>query len=426
MPARQAVFNGASDTYIVSDDGLNVYQKTLQDLVYPWLDERDGRNMMFLLSGTTVKVSTDGGDTVTTLSGSLPRAHSNACLKTRTGIYLVGLAASEGVGVQVARSVNGGSSWSTVTLDTDIVGASHVFFGSLIECDDGSILAHRRPNGGLNNFVRVYRSTDDGATWTTTHDPSAPDGSSLGAMSNIRGVILLANGDGVSNLRLWRSTDNGGSWTQVLNAGGRQLFDANSSVRSVFALKTDGTRIYFYTSTTPGAERYYSTDQGASWTLESLPAENVNIWGIISTASALFITRDVSGVRLFKSVDDGQTQTEVSVNGYAQFSTFNLRIERTLAATAVGVAALSATVVHPIAMAAQAVGAVTVSFLYSPFNETRDPDIPDSPFPPGSGEIGQGGFAGKWRPIGRIRQGSGTKLGAYTTSWLERHRRRNA
>ena len=323
MPVRRAAFTDGSDNFYVSDDGLNVVTKPLTAVTYLWLDERDGQTMMFFtIPDTTVRVSTDGGDNISALSGSLPRAHANACIKTRTGVYLVGLVNSSGVGVQLSRSTNGGASWSTVTVDSTVSGSSRVHYGSFIECDDGSILCHRRPGAGLHDHVRVYRSTDDGATWVTVLDPIEANSGTLGAMSYIRGVVLLGTGDGVHDLIVHRSTDNGATWSMVLNAGSKRLFGASFPVRSVFALSTDASRIYFYTQSNPGAQRYFSTNQGASWTLETDPFGLQAIYGICSTPRALFITKDVSGLGLYRSTDDGASVTSLGAGGAAQYTLF--------------------------------------------------------------------------------------------------------
>lgn len=320
MPARLMADNAplAADTFGVSNDGITRVIIAEAGTSYIWLDERDGLHGL-KLDGLTVKQTADGFATLTALAAPLPRAHLNACLRTRTGVFLVGLDALAATGVQVARSADGGASWSTVTVDPTVAGFSRVCPGSFVECDDGSVLVHRDPNAGAHDHVRVYRSTDDGATWAMVLDPLEANAATQGSLAYIRGRAFLVSGDNVHNLIVHRSVDEGVTWEVTLDAGPRRLFDANFKCRNRICLRPDGTRLYVYTRANPGGQRYVSPDgAGSSWTLEADPFGVQAIHGIQASAQRLWAVRDIAGLTLLQSADDGATWTNLgSIRGGA-------------------------------------------------------------------------------------------------------------
>lgn len=81
---------------------------------------------------------------------------------------------------------------------------------SLTEAINGNVLA------GTNNSARIYRSTDNGQTWSQVAIfGSGSD--SVNTLITIRsdGVILAAVTGSAGAQGIWRSTDNGTSWTRV-------------------------------------------------------------------------------------------------------------------------------------------------------------------------------------------------------------------
>jgi hypothetical protein len=102
---------------------------------------------------------------------------------------------------------------------------------------DGSIVLMGGFNvsGGKNNWMNdVWRSTDDGATWTemTAHAVwSARDGFSSVAMPDGSIVLIGGGNDTLSGLMndVWRSTDDGATWTEMTAHAGwtpREFFSS--------------------------------------------------------------------------------------------------------------------------------------------------------------------------------------------------------
>ena len=120
----------------------------------------------------------------------------------------------------VWRSTDNGTTWVRQTASA---GWSARYFHGSVAMPDGSIMLTGGYDGSNKNDV--WRSTDNGAKWTQVNASagwSARHGHSSVAMPD--GSIVLAggclvNGESCRN-DVWRSTDNGATWTQVnANAG---------------------------------------------------------------------------------------------------------------------------------------------------------------------------------------------------------------
>lgn len=147
-------------------------------------------------------------------------------------------------------------------------------FGSVVMPDDSIIVMGGRDANG-DNLNDVWRSTDNGATWTqvtanaewtgrVVHNTVAlPDGS----------IVLIGGADrnGVKN-DVWRSTDNGATWAQVTANAGLTPRESLSSV-----VMTDGS-IIVSGGTLPGGYTQFndvwrSTDKGDTWNQVTANAE---------------------------------------------------------------------------------------------------------------------------------------------------------
>jgi PGF-pre-PGF domain-containing protein len=164
----------------------------------------------------------------------------------------------------VWRSMDNGTSWILVNASAGWSKRAHQ---SSVVLPDGSIVL---TGGyiGIDNFKSdVWRSTDNGATWTEM-TPSAgwtvrcahssiamPDAS----------IVLMGGVDGVSGNKndVWRSTDSGATWTEMTPSAGWSERQAHSSV-----VMPDGSIVLMGGSSVSGNENdvWRSTNYGSTWT----------------------------------------------------------------------------------------------------------------------------------------------------------------
>lgn len=165
----------------------------------------------------------------------------------------------------------------------------------------------------------IFKSSDAGTSWTQL--TSTASNSSFQFVQDIvvtsGGVVLAATRDGIQ-----RSTDGGSNWTKVLGTSG-----ATSTSLTNFAndleIASTGT-IYagmglIFSGSCDGV--YASTDNGATWTKETLPGacdyRRVEVAVAPSDANTIYVatqdasTNDVNHV--FKTTDGGSNWTSATV-----------------------------------------------------------------------------------------------------------------
>ena len=161
----------------------------------------------------------------------------------------------------VWRSTNNGATWTQMTASA---GWSGRYFFSSVAMPDGSIVLMGGNDGTNKNDV--WRSTNNGATWTqmtASAGWSARPGSSSVVMPD-GSIVLMGGNDGGYNNDVWRSTNNGATWTQVTASAGWTARDGHSSVAM-----PDGSIVLM-----GGQDKTYSnkndvwrsTNNGATWT----------------------------------------------------------------------------------------------------------------------------------------------------------------
>ena len=164
--------------------------------------------------------STDYGATWTRLTanaGWSPRMSHSSVVMPDGSIVLMGGYDGSGYLNDVWRSTDYGATWTRMTSNA---GWSARAWQSSVAMPDGSIVFMA---GGDNNAggwkSDVWRSTDYGATWTRMTSNAGwsarieqssvvmPDGS----------IILMGGKDSIDNIMndVWRSTDNGATWTRL-------------------------------------------------------------------------------------------------------------------------------------------------------------------------------------------------------------------
>jgi uncharacterized delta-60 repeat protein len=182
-------------------------------------------------------------------------------------IVLIGGVVSDGPdGNDVWRSTDNGATWTQMTGSGGWSGSEGI---SSVAMPDGSIvLTGGWANGGKNC---VWRSTDNGATWTQLPDAGWTGRASHSSVAMPDGSIVLMGGLGLDNNGynytytndVWRSMDNGATWTQVNASAGWTGRFSHSSV-----VMPDGSIVLIggYDGSVTKNDVWRSTDRGVMWT----------------------------------------------------------------------------------------------------------------------------------------------------------------
>ncbi len=214
----------------------------------------------------------------------------------------------------VWRSTDQGATWTQMTSSA---GWSERFGHASVALSDGSIVLMGGYNGSRYRND-VWRSTDQGATWTQL-TASAPWGAreSHTAVVLPDGSIVLMGGYGGSRRNdVWRSTDQGATWTLMAASAGwtGESHHASEALRDGSIVLMGGA---------DGSSRndvWRSTDQGATWTQLTANAEWVARQGHTSATlpdGSLILMGGYSGGRrndVWRSTDQGATWTQITAN----------------------------------------------------------------------------------------------------------------
>jgi len=178
-------------------------------------------------------------------------------------IVLLGGGDSWGGKNDVWRSTDNGATW---TQQTASAGWAVREYHSSVVMSDGSIVLLGGLGNGGNIYNDVWRSTDNGATWTQVNASAgwtARYAHSSVVMSD-GSIVLLGGYAGDKKNDVWRSTNNGVTWTEVNASAGWTARDYHSSVAM-----PDGSIVllggwdsgYNYKN-----DVWQSIDNGATWT----------------------------------------------------------------------------------------------------------------------------------------------------------------
>jgi len=137
----------------------------------------------------------------------------------------------------------------------------------------------------------VYRSMDQGATWTV-HNTGLTNWYVNALTASVSNVFAATDGGGV-----FRSTDGGLNWIPTGLSSGK-----------CFALLMSGANL-FVGGPGPGAVSL-STNNGVSWTTANSGLTNHNVTSLAVIGATLFAGTDGGGV--FRSVDNGTSWTAVN------------------------------------------------------------------------------------------------------------------
>jgi len=167
--------------------------------------------------------STDNGVTWTLVNASAgwsARSYQRTVVMPDGSIILMGGADTNGIKNDVWQSTDNGVTWTQVT---GSAGWSARSYPSSVVMPDGSIvLAGGEDITGIRNDV--WRSTDNGVTWTQVAGSAgwAPRYSHSSVAMPDGSIVLMGGFDGLLTCMndVWRSTDNGATWTQVAGSAG--------------------------------------------------------------------------------------------------------------------------------------------------------------------------------------------------------------
>lgn len=219
-------------------------------------------------------------------------------LVTKQGTYLS--ATSEGSGVY--RSQNRGAAWVT---STPFANYDH----GLVFCVNpaGDIfVATNNANGG-NDITKIGRSTDDGVSYQNI--PSYPQNASLNSMiCTANGTIIIGtNKDG-----LYRSKDDGATWTLL-------KFKSESDIATTCLLDAGNGTIF---AGTKQDGIYVSKDYGDTWNLAFYDIFVSNITCLTSDKAGNLYAGSVYGA--YKSKDGGKNWEQLFSTGNSGSSAISL------------------------------------------------------------------------------------------------------
>ncbi len=319
--------NGANWNEILPDEGF------IADIIA--LDP----DHIFVASGPSgILETTDGGSTWNSRISGLPDVDgSGVHVVDSIGgglgntLYVAVITSSQPLTTKVYKSTNGGASWIPTNasatheyeIDSIIANpADTVYLGTyygLIKSTDGGSnwldLTDRIDAASIENsmsedslgniFVAsdrghgIYRSTDDGETWT-------PVGS--GHPSVVTAVLVDRNDDtlycGDEQIGgVYKSTDHGETWHLSSQGLPTETMGSLTIYQEIHHLSQGGNnRIYAGL----WSEIYYSDDQGATWTAAAdLPVRDDITTIVAGTGANVYVGTNNNGV--FKSTDGGAT-----------------------------------------------------------------------------------------------------------------------
>jgi photosystem II stability/assembly factor-like uncharacterized protein/cytoskeletal protein CcmA (bactofilin family) len=159
----------------------------------------------------------------------------------------------------IYRSTNLGETW-TFGFSTGTNSIEKILY-----CGNGVVLAG---TSGVDDEADIYRSTDNGSSWTKIEMGSTLNGiQSLVYCGN--GIILAGGGSGTNEGDIYRSTDTGLTWTKI---------EMGSTIETIESLVYCGNGIVFAGGGTGGGDGniYKSTDFGLTWSAAIEIATNLD------------------------------------------------------------------------------------------------------------------------------------------------------
>lgn len=212
-------------------------------------------------------------------------------------------------GGRILKTVDGGTTWTAQTTATQFAGAaSWPNFVHFFDANNG--VAAGDPDGSTTPGFEIYRTTNGGTTWTRVTNIPAALGGEFGATGVAYAPMQTGIGNSVwfatSEGRVYRSSDQGLTWS-VSNTG---LGDAPTGL--AFSSATNGLAVLADGSGS-GYTLRRTTDGGATWTSVTYTGQlhGVAIDNVPGSTAYVSVGADGADAGSSYSFDNGQTWTNL-------------------------------------------------------------------------------------------------------------------
>lgn len=240
-------------------------------------------------------------------------------------------------------SVNGGYSWSDeVTAYLDPVYSAGDSYPTLLKNGDILCSFFVEIVGGtpITNAVRVMRSRDGGATWSTpvvvpsSFSVFSASSAPIVELSDRLLLPIYGNNGNADGAHLMTSFDGGLTWPQENVISDGDIFNYNQDEPNIL-IRANGDYFAMMRTSTLGSTSCVSSDHGVTWSAPKTQFTNESAVHLAKLASGAFVGVYRSGnpgqiTSIRKSLDEGNTwAAEVNVTGIPGQSEYGTPLETT-------------------------------------------------------------------------------------------------